>query len=157
MKRKPQKTEQRNPRSRGLDLRSTREILRIINREDARVARAVAKEIPAMTRAVHAIVAGMRRGGRLIYVGAGTSGRLGVLDASECPPTFGVPAGLVQGVIAGGAKALVQAVEGAEDSAALGKRDMAAAKITGHDVVVGLAASGSTDPSPRPSASTAPS
>jgi len=144
VKRKPQKTEQRNPRSRGLDLRSTREILRIINREDARVARAVAKEIPAMTRAVHAIVAGMRRGGRLIYVGAGTSGRLGVLDASECPPTFGVPAGLVQGVIAGGAKALVQAVEGAEDSAALGKRDMAAAKITGHDVVVGLAASGST-------------
>lgn len=144
MKRKPQKTEQRNPRSRGLDRRSTREILRIINREDATVARAVAKEIPAIARAVDAIVAGMRRGGRLIYVGAGTSGRLGVLDASECPPTFGVPAGLVRGVIAGGAKALVQAVEGAEDSAALGKGDMAAAKITGHDVVAGLAASGST-------------
>jgi N-acetylmuramic acid 6-phosphate etherase len=137
-------TEQRNPRSRGLDLKSTREILRTINREDAGVPAAVAREIPAIARAVDAIVAGLRRGGRLFYIGAGTSGRLGVLDASECPPTFDVPPGLVQGIIAGGAGALVRAVEGAEDSPALGKRDLAAKKITSRDVVAGLTASGST-------------
>jgi len=144
VKTKLQATEQRNPRSRGLDRKSTREILRIINREDATVARAVAREIPAIARAVEAIVAGMQRGGRLVYAGAGTSGRLGVLDASECPPTFGVSPRLVQGVIAGGRRALVRSIEGAEDSAALGKRDMAARKITRYDVVVGLAASGTT-------------
>jgi N-acetylmuramic acid 6-phosphate etherase len=137
-------TEQRNPRSRGLDLKSTREILRNINREDAGVPAAVAREIPAIARAVDAIAAAMRRGGRLFYVGAGTSGRLGVLDASECPPTFNVPSGLVQGIIAGGPGALVRAVEGAEDSPALGKRDLAAKKITERDVVIGLTASGST-------------
>lgn len=137
-------TERRNLRSRGLDLKSTREILRIINREDAGVPGAVAREIPAIARAVEAIAAALERGGRLIYVGAGTSGRLGVLDASECPPTFSVLPRMVQGIIAGGRRALVRAVEGAEDSAALGKHDMAARKITHVDAVVGLTASGST-------------
>jgi N-acetylmuramic acid 6-phosphate etherase len=137
-------TEQRNPRSRGLDLKSTREILRTINREDASVPAAVAREIPAIARAVEATVAALQRGGRLFYIGAGTSGRLGVLDASECPPTFNVPPGLVQGIIAGGPGALVRAAEGAEDSPALGKRDLVGKNITSRDVVVGLTASGST-------------
>jgi len=143
-KKRASATEQRNPRSRGLDRKSTREILRIINREDAGVAAAVRRELPALARAVDAIVAALRGGGRLFYVGAGSSGRLGVLDASECPPTFGVPPHVVQGVIAGGRRALVRAVEGAEDSATLGERDLAAKKITRRDVVVGLTASGST-------------
>ncbi len=142
--RKQKTTEQRNPRSRGLDLLSTPEILRVMNREDARVAAAVERELPQVARAVDAIVAALRRGGRLIYVGAGTSGRLAPLDAAECPPTFGVPRGLVQAVIAGGRRALTEAVEGAEDSAAQGARDLAAKKITARDVVVGLTASGST-------------
>ena len=141
---KLQKTEQRNPRTRGLDRKSAREILQMLNREDTRVPAAVAREIPAISRAVEEVVRAFRHGGRLIYIGAGTSGRLGVLDASEIPPTFGVPPGLVQGVIAGGRGALVRAVEGAEDSAALGKHDMAAKQITRQDVVVGLTASGST-------------
>ncbi len=141
---KLQKTEQRNPRTRGLDRKSTREILRMLNREDRRVPAAVAREIPAIARAVEAAVRAFRRGGRLIYIGAGTSGRLGVLDASEVPPTFSVSPKLVQGVIAGGRGALVRAVEGAEDSAALGKHDIAARRITRQDVVVGLTASGST-------------
>ena len=123
---------------------STREMLRAINREDARVARGVAREIPAMGRAVNRIVEALRRGGRLIYVGAGTSGRLATLDAAECPPTFGVPATMVQAVVAGGKRALTQAVEGAEDSAAQGARDLRARKIRRNDVVVGLSASGST-------------
>jgi N-acetylmuramic acid 6-phosphate etherase len=144
VKSKPTATERRNPRSRGLDLKSTEEILRIINREDAGVARAVAKAIPAIARAVNAIAAALRRGGRLIYVGAGTSGRLAVLDASECPPTFGVPPALVQGVMAGGPPALVRAVEGAEDDAARGARDLRKKKISTGDVVVGLTASGAT-------------
>jgi N-acetylmuramic acid 6-phosphate etherase len=137
-------TERRNPRSRGLDRMPTRELLRVISREDARVPAAVAREIPAIARAVDAIAAAMRRGGRLFYVGAGTSGRLGVLDAAECSPTFGVAPGRVQGLIAGGRKALVRAAEGAEDSAALGKHDLAAKKITRRDAVVGLTASGRT-------------
>ncbi len=141
---KPRTTEQRNPRSRGLDLLPTREILRIINREDARVAGALARELPQIARAVDAIVRGLRRGGRLIYVGAGTSGRLAALDAAECPPTFGVPPRLVQAVIAGGRRTMTRAVEGAEDSAAQGARDLASKKITPNDVVVGLTASGST-------------
>jgi N-acetylmuramic acid 6-phosphate etherase len=138
------KTEQRNPRTCTLDRKTTREMLRALNREDTRVPAAVAREIPAIARAVEAAVKALRRSGRLIYVGAGTSGRLGVLDASEIPPTFGVSPRLVQGVIAGGQGALVKAVEGAEDSAASGKRDMAAKKITRRDVVVGLTASGAT-------------
>lgn len=140
----PHVTERRNPRSRWLDLKSTAEILRIINREDAGVARAVAREIPAIARAVDAIAAALRCGGRLIYAGAGTSGRLAVLDASECPPTFGVPPTLVQGVIAGGRRALLSAVEGAEDDPAQGARDLRKKKLTSKDVVVGLTASGAT-------------
>ncbi|HJY86871.1 MAG TPA: hypothetical protein VKE24_08545, partial [Candidatus Acidoferrales bacterium] len=119
-------TERRNPRSRGLDLKSTREILRIINREDARVPAAVGRELPRIARAVEAIVQALGRGGRLIYVGAGTSGRLAMLDAAECPPTFGVSPRVVQAVVAGGRQALVRAVEGTEDRAAQGARDIAA-------------------------------
>jgi N-acetylmuramic acid 6-phosphate etherase len=137
-------TEQRNSRSRNLDLKSTREILRVINREDARVTRAVGREIPAIARAVDEIVVRLRKGGRLFYAGAGTSGRLGVLDASEIPPTFGTPRKLVQGIIAGGRRALTDAVEGAEDSAEHGARDLRAKRITPRDVVVGLTASGTT-------------
>lgn len=140
----PHLTERRNPRSRGLDLKSTAEILRIINREDSGVARAVAREIPAIARAAEAIAAALGSGGRLLYVGAGTSGRLAVLDASECSPTFGVSARMVQGVIAGGRRALVSAVEGAEDDAAQGGRDLKQKKVSAKDVVVGLTASGAT-------------
>lgn len=137
-------TEKRNPRSRNLDLKPTREILRIINLEDAQVARAVRKEIPKIARAVDEIAARLQRGGRLFYVGAGTSGRLGVLDAAEIPPTFGTPRTMVQGVIAGGSRALVSAAEGAEDSAPQGMRDLRTRKITPRDVVAGLTASGTT-------------
>ena len=122
----------------------TREILRVINREDARVVPAVARELPRIARAVDAIVRALQRGGRLIYVGAGTSGRLATLDAAECPPTFGVSPGTVQAVVAGGRRALTRAIEGAEDSAARGARDLAAKKVTANDVVVGLTASGFT-------------
>src|SRR4029077_13431584 len=137
-------TEQRNPRSRGLDRKSTREILRILSREDAGVPAAVAREIPAIARAVDEIAKALRKGGRLIYAGAGTSGGLAVLDAAECPPTFGVPPRLVRAVIAGGRRALTQAVEGAEDSTTRGKRDLAALRVNKRDVVVGLSASGAT-------------
>ncbi len=123
---------------------ATRQILRIINREDARVAAAVSRELAQISRAVEAIVRARGRGGRLIYVGAGTSGRLATLDATECPPTFGTAPRLVQAVLAGGRRALTHAVEGAEDSATQGARDLAGRKITAKDVVVGLTASGST-------------
>jgi N-acetylmuramic acid 6-phosphate etherase len=140
----PSKTERRNPRSRGLDRKSTIEILRALNREDARVALAVRRELPNVARAVDAIAKAFRRRGRLFYVGAGTSGRLAVLDAAECPPTFGTPPWMVQGIIAGGAEALRRASEGAEDSAAGGARDLRRADVGRRDVVVGLSASGST-------------
>jgi N-acetylmuramic acid 6-phosphate etherase len=119
-------------------------MLRIINAEDRKVADAVAGEIPAIARAVDAIVASFRQGGRLFYIGAGTSGRLGVLDASECPPTFGVPAGMVQGIIAGGEPALSRATEASEDDPASGARDLAARGFTARDALVGIAASGRT-------------
>jgi N-acetylmuramic acid 6-phosphate etherase len=137
-------TEEPNPRSHGLDREGTLELLRLLNAEDRRVPAAVGRAIPAIARAVDAFVAGFERGGRLIYVGAGTSGRLGALDASECPPTFGISRSRVQAVIAGGRRALDRAVEGAEDSAAQGARDMARVGIGPNDVVVGLAAGGST-------------
>jgi N-acetylmuramic acid 6-phosphate etherase len=123
---------------------STTKILRVIQREDARIPPAIAKELPKISRAVDAIVRAIRSGGRLIYVGAGTSGRLAVLDASECPPTFGVRPGIVVGIIAGGRRALTHAVEGAEDSAAQGARDLAVKRVSKRDAVVGIAASGST-------------
>jgi N-acetylmuramic acid 6-phosphate etherase len=138
------KTEQVNPRSQGLDTKSTLGMLRVLNHEDATVARAVQRALPHIARSVDAIVSTFRRGGRLFYVGAGTSGRLGVLDASECPPTFGTRPSMVQGLIAGGRRALVQAVEGAEDQAAIGARDLANAGLRRDDVVVGISASGRT-------------
>jgi len=141
---KPARTEQHNPRSRGLDRKSTLEILRALNREDARVALAVQRELPKIARAVDAIVKALGSGSRLFYIGAGTSGRLAVLDAAECPPTFGTPPEMVQAIIAGGARALQRASEGAEDSAAAGARDLQRAGLTAKDVVVGLAASGTT-------------
>jgi N-acetylmuramic acid 6-phosphate etherase len=137
-------TERQNPRSRNLDQKSSREILRVINREDATIARAVGREIPKIALAADEIAARIRRGGRLFYIGAGTSGRLGVLDASECPPTFGVPRTLVQGIIAGGKRAVTQSVEGAEDHPEHGARDLRSKGMTARDAVVGLAASGST-------------
>ncbi len=140
----PTRTEQRNPRTRGLDTKSTIEILRVLNQEDQRVALAVRRVLPQIARAVDAIVASFRRGGRLVYLGAGTSGRLAVLDAAECPPTFGTRPKMVQALIAGGAKALRGAVEGAEDSATNGARDLAKTRVTKRDVVVGIAASGTT-------------
>ena len=143
-KKAPGATERRNPRTRGLDTKSTLEILRAINREDATVAKAVARAIPAIARAVDAIAQALQRGGRLFYVGAGTSGRLAALDAAEIPPTFGTPARMVQAVIAGGRRALTHAVEGAEDNRAHGARDLAARGLNRNDVVVGITASGST-------------
>jgi N-acetylmuramic acid 6-phosphate etherase len=141
---KPAKTEQQNLRSRGLDRKSTLGILRALNREDTRVAPAVRRELAHIARAVDAIVNSLQRGGNLYYVGAGTSGRLAVVDATECPPTFGVPPRRVRAVIAGGARALQHAVEGAEDSARNGVRDLRRAGISNRDVVVGLSASGTT-------------
>jgi N-acetylmuramic acid 6-phosphate etherase len=137
-------TEQRNPRSYGLDKKSTIEILKILNREDARVALAVRRTLRPIGKAVDAIVASLRRGGRLFYVGAGTSGRLAILDAAECPPTFGTPPSLVQVLIAGGGRALRHAVEGAEDSPANGAKDLRRAGVSRRDVVVGITASGAT-------------
>jgi N-acetylmuramic acid 6-phosphate etherase len=138
------KTEQRNPRTGGLDRKSTLGILRVLNGEDARVALAVGRELPKIARAVDAIVKSFRVGGRLFYVGAGTSGRLAVLDAVECPPTFGTSPKLVRAIIAGGSRAVQGAVEGAEDSAKNGARDLRKAGVKAGDVVVGLAASGTT-------------
>jgi N-acetylmuramic acid 6-phosphate etherase len=138
------RTEHRNPASRGLDRLPTKAILRLMNREDRKVAISVGREIPSIARAVDAIVSGIRKGGRLIYVGAGTSGRLAVLDAAECPPTFGISPNTVQAMIAGGKKALTSAVEGAEDSARNAVRDLRAKKLSRNDVVVGIAASGTT-------------
>jgi N-acetylmuramic acid 6-phosphate etherase len=134
-------TEQRNPRSRGIDLASTGEILRIINAEDQLVADAVAVEIPWIVQAVDIIVSSFKAGGRLFYIGAGTSGRLGVVDASECPPTFGTPPEQVQGIIAGGRGAIFVSVEGAEDVAGDGARDLREAGLRPGDVVCGIAAS----------------
>jgi N-acetylmuramic acid 6-phosphate etherase len=137
-------TEQPNPASASIDMVPTEEALRIINREDRQVADAVEREIPQIARAVDAIVAAFEGGGRLFYIGAGTSGRLGVLDASECPPTFSVPPELVQGIIAGGERALSRATETTEDDPAIGVRDLRAHGFTASDVLVGLAASGRT-------------
>src|SRR5947208_3527745 len=135
-------TEQPNPASARIDSVATEEMLRIINSEDQKVAAAVAHEIPAIARAVDAIVAAMEAGGRLFYIGAGTSGRLGVLDASECPPTFSVSPDLVQGIIAGGEPALSRATETTEDDPATGARDLLGRGFGATDVLCGIAASG---------------
>lgn len=137
-------TESVNPLSRGIDSKSTAEILEIINAEDQKVAAAVAREIPQIAKAVDGIVAAFEKGGRLFYIGAGTSGRLGVLDAAECPPTFNVPAEMVQGVIAGGEPALARATEASEDDPDLGKRDLLERGFRSADVLAGIAASGRT-------------
>lgn len=134
-------TEQRNPASMDIDARSTEEILRIINTEDHRIATAVQTQIPFIARAVEMVVEAFVSGGRLLYVGAGTSGRLGVLDAVECPPTFGVDPELVQGMIAGGEKAMFRAQEGAEDKEENGAADIDARHVSANDVVCGIAAS----------------
>jgi N-acetylmuramic acid 6-phosphate etherase len=137
-------TEARNPLSEHLDELPTLSLLGLINDEDAKVAAAVRVELPQIALAVDAIAERFQRGGRLFYTGAGTSGRLGVLDASECPPTFSVPATLVQGLIAGGDRALRLSSEHSEDSADEGARDLAAAGFCGDDTLVGIAASGRT-------------
>lgn len=137
-------TEARNPATEAIDTKSTLEIVTLINDEDAKVAAAVGKELPQIARAVDLIVEQLRSGGRLFYFGAGTSGRLGVLDAAECPPTFNVPPEMVQGIIAGGAPALVVSSEEKEDNASLGTQAVVDAGISPADAVVGLSASGST-------------
>ena len=139
-----QLTETRNPASAEIDLVSTLDLVRIINTEDAKVPFAVGAEAAKIAAAIDGIVARMRRGGRLIYVGAGTSGRLGVLDASECPPTYSAPPGLVVGLIAGGRTALTNSIEGAEDRPEDGAFDVAALNVGDIDTVVGIAASGRT-------------
>jgi N-acetylmuramic acid 6-phosphate etherase len=137
-------TEQRNPASEGIDARETAEILTIMNAEDRKVADSITPEIPNIARAVDGIVSQLSAGGRLFYIGAGTSGRLGVLDASECRPTFNVPQEMVQGIIAGGEAALVRATEASEDDRRAGARDLLAHRFTSADVLVGIAASGRT-------------
>jgi len=137
-------TEQRNPASETIDQLPVEEMLSIINAEDARVASAVKLEIPNIARAVNAVSSAFERGGRLFYIGAGTSGRLGVLDASECPPTFNVPASQVQGIMAGGEAALSRSTESSEDDPAAGVRDLTARGFSSSDVLVGIAASGRT-------------
>ncbi len=137
-------TELPHPGSGALDRLSTAEILTLMNGADSAVPAAVAREIPRISSAVDAIVAALDRGGRLTYLGAGTSGRLGVLDASECPPTFNVPPDLVRGIIAGGESALVRSSEAAEDDPEAGARDLIASGFTKSDVLIGIAASGRT-------------
>ena len=137
-------TERRNPRSQSIDTASPLEIVDLINAEDATVAAAVAKAREPIARTIELVEQAFRSGGRLIYVGAGTSGRLGVLDATECPPTYGSPPDLVVGVIAGGPPALVRSVEGAEDDEAAGAAAMDQLGVGAKDVVIGIAASGTT-------------
>jgi N-acetylmuramic acid 6-phosphate etherase len=137
-------TERRNPRSATIDTATSLEIVDLISGEDAGVPAAVARAREQIARAIDLIEAAFRAGGRLVYVGAGTSGRLGVLDASECPPTFGTPPEMVVGVIAGGYPALVRSVEGAEDDVNAGLGEMDARKVGSSDMVVGIAASGTT-------------
>jgi len=137
-------TEQRNPRTTHIDQLSSLEIVQLINDEDATVAAAVREALPQVAQAVDAIVEGMRHGGRLLYVGAGTSGRLGVLDAVECVPTFSTEPEMVQGIVAGGDRAITRSIEGAEDDREAGRAAIRDRAVTRHDSVVGIAASGHT-------------
>ena len=137
-------TERRNPATADIDRRTTLQIVDLINAEDAKVAPAVRAQRKPIAAAVDLIADRLRRGGRLLYVGAGTSGRLGVLDASECPPTFGTKPSRVQGIIAGGRRALVRSIEGAEDSAGEGAKAIDRRRVGPDDVVVGIAACGLT-------------
>ena len=137
-------SEQRNPNTLHIDALSSLEVVTLLNHEDKQVAFAVEKNLPQIAQAVEHIVAAFQAGGRLVYIGAGTSGRLGVLDASECPPTFGVPSSMVVGLIAGGETALRNAVEGAEDNREAGEQDLRHIHFSRKDVLVGIAASGRT-------------
>ncbi|MBR1645816.1 MAG: N-acetylmuramic acid 6-phosphate etherase [Selenomonadaceae bacterium] len=137
-------TEQINPATAHIDECSTLEMVRLINDEDKKIAAAVEKVLPEIARAVDKIAESFSRGGRLFYIGAGTSGRLGVLDASECPPTFGVNPEMVQGLIAGGERALIRAVEGAEDNRQLAEKNLREKNFSANDVLVGITASGRT-------------
>ncbi|MEC6830276.1 N-acetylmuramic acid 6-phosphate etherase [Photobacterium toruni] len=137
-------TESRNSVSEAIDTLSTLEMLKVINDEDKKVALAVEQTLPAIAQAVDAIAAAFLQGGRLVYVGAGTSGRLGILDASECPPTYGSAPEQVVGLIAGGHQAILKAVENAEDNAEMGTEDLKAINFSANDILVGIAASGRT-------------
>ena len=137
-------TEQRNPNSMNVDSLSALEIVRLMNEEDKQVPVAIEKCLPQIAQAVECIVAAFQQGGRLVYIGAGTSGRLGVLDASECPPTFGVSPEMVKGIIAGGERALRHPIEGAEDSKSQAVVDLQTIQFSSKDVLVGIAASGRT-------------
>lgn len=137
-------TEQINPATSEIDLADTRQILELINNEDKKVPIAVENEIPYIEQAVEIIVQSIKTGGRLIYIGAGTSGRLGIVDASECPPTFGTPPGLIQAIIAGGNQAMFAPQEGAEDNEEQAIIDLKANSVTLRDVICGIAASGRT-------------
>mgnify|MGYP000225497938 FL=1 len=137
-------TEQRNPNSMHVDSLSALEIVQLMNEEDKQVPLAIEKCLPQIAQAVECIVAAFQQGGRLVYIGAGTSGRLGVLDASECPPTFGVSPEMVKGIIAGGERALRHPIEGAEDSKAQAVIDLQTIQFSSKDVLVGIAASGRT-------------
>ncbi|QPA32334.1 N-acetylmuramic acid 6-phosphate etherase [Thermaerobacillus caldiproteolyticus] len=137
-------TEQRNKKTWNLDEMTTKEILQIMNEEDQTVAVAVSKELDQIEKLVHKVIASFQQGGRLIYMGAGTSGRLGILDAVECPPTFGTDQSMVQGLIAGGLEAFANAVEGAEDNEEMAVEDLQAIGVTEKDTVIGIAASGRT-------------
>ncbi|MCT8571437.1 N-acetylmuramic acid 6-phosphate etherase [Glaesserella parasuis] len=137
-------TEQRNPNSMQIDTLSAYEIVQIINNEDKQVPLVIEKVLPQIAQAVEKIVEAFQQGGRLVYIGAGTSGRLGVLDASECPPTFGVSPEMVKGIIAGGERALRHPIEGAEDNKEAGKQDLQAVEFSQKDVLVGIADGGRT-------------
>lgn len=137
-------TEQRNPNSMNIDQLSALEIVRVMNEEDKLVPQAIERCLPQIAQAVERIVQAFQQGGRLIYIGAGTSGRLGVLDASECPPTFGVSSEMVRGLIAGGERAIRHPVEGAEDNKTAAVEDLKAIQFSSKDVLVGIAASGRT-------------
>lgn len=137
-------TEQINKKTQDIDILSIRDALQIMNEEDEKVAQAVREEIPHIEKAVKAVIEAFKNGGRLIYMGAGTSGRLGLLDAVECPPTFGTPPEMVVGLIAGGDNAFVKAVEGAEDNMDMGVEDLKELNIGPNDLVIGIAASGRT-------------
>ena len=137
-------TEQQNPRTKTIDEASALEIVKLINAEDQTVPKAVKKILPDISRAIIVIANRLSHGGRLFYIGSGTSGRLGILDASECPPTYSTPPELVQGIIAGGTPAIFRAQEGADDSESAGADDLQKQKLTNLDVVVGLSASGRT-------------
>lgn len=134
-------TEQRNPQSYRLDTLTALQILKLINSEDRKPALAVRKELPRIAKAVEIVVKAFKKGGRLFYIGAGTSGRLGVLDAAECPPTFGTDPKMIQGIIAGGYRTLIRSREGVEDNFIAGAMDLKKVKLTKRDVVVGIAAS----------------